>query len=77
VYELLLDKNHQMLLGRFERNAQNGELRFNIAVPYRDSEFTRGILNWCLRIGPGTVDELMPEIEAAAAGSRAKEMIQV
>jgi hypothetical protein len=63
VCEMLLDRNSQMLLGSFDRNASSGELRLRIALPYRDGPVTMEQVSWCVDIGAQSTYMVMLEIE--------------
>ncbi len=60
--ERLMAKNYEVVLGRFERDPRDGEIRFGMALPYRDSPVTVDQINWAIDIGTSTLDIVLPEI---------------
>jgi hypothetical protein len=62
--------NYQIVLGCFERDERDGEIRFRIAIPYRDTNLTVEQVNWCIEIAIGTMDAFMPEIENVVGSGR-------
>jgi hypothetical protein len=68
VCALLLHENHSMLLGSFERDEADGEIRFRVALPYRDVHVTVEQVNWCVEIGVFALDSGMQKIQAILGG---------
>jgi hypothetical protein len=68
VCEILLQENYRIVLGAFERDARDGELRFRIALPYRDTEPTPVQVNWCIDIAIGTLDQVSDRVERFLSG---------
>jgi hypothetical protein len=50
VCELLLHTNYEMLLGNLERDRSDGEIRFRVALPYRDKDVSVEQVDWCVDI---------------------------
>lgn len=67
VCELLLEENYRILLGRFERNPSDGEIRFVVAIPYRDRPLSKDQVDWCIEVGISTCDEVFPKIYRLAS----------
>jgi len=61
--EVLMGQNYRIVLGSFERDPSDGEIRFRIALPYRDTGLTVEQVNWCIDIGIGTLGRVIPELE--------------
>jgi hypothetical protein len=59
----LMDFNYGLLLGSLERDANDGEVRLRIAIPYRDASPTAEQVNWCIDIGIGSLLEAMTKID--------------
>lgn len=71
VCQFLLQHNYQMVLGNFERDPRDGEIRFRIALPYRNNSVTTEQANWCLEIGTISADNGMEKVEQLlASGGR-------
>jgi hypothetical protein len=70
VCQSLMYMNYQIVLGCFERDERDGEIRFRIAIPYRDTNLTVEQVNWCIEIAIGTMDAFMPEIENVVGSGR-------
>jgi len=68
VCELLMYWNYRIILGNFERDQSDGEIRFRIAFPYRDSTLTVDQVIWCVSIGCSILNEAVPEIEKVIGG---------
>jgi len=68
VSEILAHRNFTMLLGSFERDATDGELRYRIAIPYRDTNLSTQQAQWCIDIGIGSLDRMIPKIEDFLSG---------
>jgi len=68
VCEALMHWNYTILLGSFERDHRDGEIRYRVAVPYRDTDFTFDQFNWCVLVSISTLDRVMPRIEKLADG---------
>lgn len=66
---ILLHYNYRIVLGGFEVDANDGELRFRIALPYRDAKLTTKQVNWCIDIATGTLDVFMPKLEGFLNGT--------
>ncbi|MCS7239464.1 MAG: YbjN domain-containing protein [Thermoguttaceae bacterium] len=62
VCERLMAENFRILLGRFERDPEDGEIRFSIALPYRNRRPTVAQIDWCINMGLETVTRVMPQI---------------
>ncbi len=77
VCEILLRENYRMLLGNFERDPQDGEIRFRIALPFRDGSVTTDQVLWCLRIGLESADAGMREVQNALGGHAAPPPMEV
>lgn len=67
VCEALADRNYQIILGRWERDARDGEIRMSIALPYCDGRVTPRQINWCIDVGSHEVLSMLPEIEKVRA----------
>lgn len=65
VCKVLMEENYRLVLGNFERDEKDGEIRFRIALPYRDTNLTVEQVNWCIDIAVGTLEVVMPKIEEA------------
>lgn len=63
VCETLMTENYRILLGRFERDEKDGEIRFGIALPYRDTTLSTDQVTWCIGIAISTLEGIMPKIE--------------
>lgn len=63
VDELLMDRNFTTLLGNFERDRSDGEIRFRITLPYRDAPLTADQVNWCIDVAVPTIDSTLVEVE--------------
>lgn len=61
--ELLLGENYRIVLGCFERDPSDGEIRLRIALPYRDTDLSIQQVNWCIDIGFATLAKIMQEVE--------------
>ena len=70
VCQSLMHKNYQIVLGCFERDERDGEIRFRIAIPYRDTSLTVEQVNWCIDIATGTMEAVMSEIEKMIGSER-------
>lgn len=57
VCENLLARNYRFAVGGFERDPSDGEIRFRIGLPYRDSLPTEDQIEWCI----GATAEAMSE----------------
>jgi len=68
VCQILLQENYRIVLGAFERDARDGELRFRIALPYRDAEPTPAQVNWCIDVAISTLDKVMATVERFLRG---------
>lgn len=68
VCEIITHLNFSALLGCLARDFSDGELRFRIAVPYRDTSLTVDQVNWCLDVGVGYLDSVVPKIERYLGG---------
>jgi hypothetical protein len=68
VCELLLQLNFEMALGSFERDQSDGEIRFRIALPYRDTSLTAEQVSWCLELGLASAAIGMQKIDAILHG---------
>jgi hypothetical protein len=66
VCERLLAENYRLVLGRFERDPKDGEIRYGIAIPYRDQKLSEDQVNWAIDVGTRTMDQVMPEIHRMA-----------
>lgn len=66
VCERLLAENFRLVLGRFERDPDDGEIRFAITLPYRNRVPTTAQIDWCITIGLQTVGLVMPQIRRLA-----------
>ncbi|MCD6352253.1 MAG: YbjN domain-containing protein [Armatimonadetes bacterium] len=66
--KVLMHMNYRLLLGNLERDHRDGEIRYRIALPYRDAALTVEQVNWCIDIGLGTMDDLMPRLRAFLQG---------
>jgi hypothetical protein len=62
VNEFLLHQNYRLLLGAFERDASDGEIRFRIALPFPDGAPTQKQVNWCIEMACSTVSQTMQEL---------------
>jgi hypothetical protein len=63
VCELLLHLNFEMLLGSFERDNADGEIRFRVSLPYRDIRLSSEQVNWCIDIITISLDNGMRKME--------------
>ncbi len=70
VCEKLMHQNYRIVLGCFERDERDGEIRFRIAIPYRDTNLTVEQVNWCIDIGVHTLEAAMSEIEKVIGEGR-------
>jgi len=68
VCQLIAHLNFRALLGSLERDFTDGEMRFRISVPYRDGSLTVDQANWCLDVGVGYLDSVIPKIERFLGG---------
>jgi hypothetical protein len=68
VCEILVNENYRIMLGDFERDHNDGEIRFRIALPYQDGELTADQVNWCIDIAVTTVDLVTMKIERYLKG---------
>ncbi len=62
VCQRLLAENYRIAVGRFERDPKDGEIRFVIAIPYRDRSLSIEQVDWTLTLGIQTLDLIMPQI---------------
>lgn len=68
VCEDLLARNYRFAVGGFERDASDGEIRFRIGLPYRDSLPTEDQIEWCLGATAEAMSELLRDLGSAGAG---------
>jgi len=66
--EILSHWNFGLVLGNFERDQTDGEIRYRVAVPYRDGQLTCDQFHWCIVVSIGTMDMLLPKLEALVEG---------
>ena len=74
IVALLMDENYRMVLGSFERDESDGEIRFRIALPYRDASPTLEQVNWCMMIAIATSEHVTAKVvsklgESSSSGS--------
>lgn len=69
VCEALMDENYRLLLGCHERDQSDGEIRYRIALPYRDTAITIEQVNWCVDVGVGTMEVMMGKLDGILAGA--------
>lgn len=69
VCQILLHQNYRMVLGAFERDARDGEIRFSIALPYRNSSLTQEQVNWSLEIAVSSFEIGVSKVKGFLAGS--------
>ncbi len=62
--EFLLHQNYRLLLGAFERDASDGEIRYRVSLPFPDGSPTSQQVNWCIDMGSSTVIKTMQELGA-------------
>jgi len=81
VCDCLLHLNYGMLLGSFDRDQTDGEIRFRVAIPYRDSRLSAEQAGWCIDVAMISLDHGMSKVEeilqngagvSAGAGGRLK-----
>ena len=63
VCALLLDWNYSMVLGAYERDARDGEIRLRIAIPYVNTNVTKEQVCHCIDIAIVTLEVHLPQIE--------------
>jgi hypothetical protein len=66
---LLMFRNYRMLLGNFERDHTDGEVRFRVALPYRDTTLTLDQVHWCMEIALESLVVTLPRLEGFLNGS--------
>jgi hypothetical protein len=62
VCERLMAENYRIAVGRFERDPEDGEIRFVITIPYRDRFLSIDQVDWSLSLGIRTLDRVMPQL---------------
>jgi len=60
VLSAMMAINYQLLLGNFERDISDGEIRFRLAVPLEDNDFTYEQFQRCLFTLAYTIDKYYP-----------------
>lgn len=68
VCEILMHRNYGIVLGNFERDCRDGEIRFRIPLPYCDTNLTVEQVNWCIEMATSTLEMTMPRIEGFLSG---------
>ncbi len=68
VCNCLLNLNYGMLLGNFERDETDGEIRFRVAVPYRDARLSSEQACWCIDVTMLSIEHGMQKIEEILSG---------
>ena len=66
--QLLMHHNYRILLGNFERDNSDGEVRYRIAIPYRDSTFTAEQVNWAIDAAIPTMDTYLERVDSFLKG---------
>jgi|YNPMSStandDraft_1061717.scaffolds.fasta_scaffold45652_2 hypothetical protein len=67
VCERLLGENYRIAVGRFEREPKDGEIRFVIALPYRDRPLSVDQVDWSITVGIHTLDLILPQVHGLVA----------
>jgi hypothetical protein len=62
IAELLARINWKVMLGNFEMDFRDGEIRYRVAIDLRAGELTDGIVESALRTSLSTVDHFFPAI---------------
>jgi hypothetical protein len=70
ICQSLMYMNYQIVLGCFERDDSDGEIRFRIAVPYCDTKLTVAQVDWGIDVAVSTMEVAMPEIERVMDSGR-------
>lgn len=68
VSENLLARNYRFAVGAFERDPSDGEIRFRIGLPYRDSLPTEDQIEWCLGAMAEAMSELLRDLAGLGVG---------
>lgn len=74
VCEHLMHKNYETFLGSFERDNSDGEIRFRVALPYRNTTPTPEQVGWCLDIGFATLTHGIIEINEILGKAKTMEI---
>lgn len=74
VCESLLARNYRYAVGGFERDPSDGEIRFRIGLPYRDSLPTEDQIEWCLGAAAEAMAELMRDLGSGGASKPGMEI---
>lgn len=72
--ENLLERNYRFAVGGFERDPSDGEVRFRIGLPYRDSLPTEEQIEWCIAATAEAMSELLRDLAGQAAGKAGLEI---
>lgn len=67
ICENLLERNFRFAVGGFERDPSDGEIRFRIGLPYRDSLPTEEQVEWCLGATVEAMSALIRDLGDGAA----------
>lgn len=68
--QFLMHQNYRIVLGCFERDERDGEVRYRIAIPYRDTSLTIEQVYWCIDVAVGTLEATMPDMKRIIGAER-------
>jgi hypothetical protein len=74
---LVARMNRGMILGNFELDLDDGELRFKASVEPGDAPLDRSLLRPLLSVAAAMTDRYLPAIEAVNSGTAADEAIRL
>jgi hypothetical protein len=74
VCENLLARNYRFAVGGFERDSSDGEVRFRIGLPYRDSLPTEDQIAWCIAATAEAMSEFLRDLGDLGAGKQGMEI---
>ncbi len=72
VCELLLRKNYEISVGAWERDPADGEIRYRVALPYRDAIPTQEQVSWCIDAAASSIADLTRELTGVLKSSPVK-----
>jgi hypothetical protein len=73
---LLTRANFGLVIGNFELDLDDGELRYKTSIDVEDAELTEALLDHLVLANVATMDRYLPAIEAVIAGARADDAIR-